>query len=66
MDTFFVFSNFKRKMNISIHKYILRRKISESKVMLKFNITISDVTLSLGFSDASHFSKFFLSNRHVS
>ena len=44
---------------ISIHNYILRRKISESKVMLKSNSTISDVALSLGFSDASHFSKVF-------
>ncbi|PWI82969.1 YSIRK-targeted surface antigen transcriptional regulator [Enterococcus faecalis] len=50
---------FKREMNISIHNYILRRKISESKVMLKSNSTISDVALSLGFSDASHFSKVF-------
>ncbi|EHU8832440.1 AraC family transcriptional regulator, partial [Enterococcus faecalis] len=33
--------------------------ISESKIMLKSNITISDVALSLGFSDASHFSKVF-------
>ena len=36
-------------MNISIHNYILRRKISEAKVMLKSNYPINDISLLLGF-----------------
>ncbi|EGO2842625.1 YSIRK-targeted surface antigen transcriptional regulator [Enterococcus faecalis] len=54
-------SSFKREMNISIHNYILRRKISEAKVMLRANKMISDVALVLGFCDSSHFSKVFKS-----
>ena len=46
-------------MNISIHNYILRRKISEAKVMLKSNYPINDISLLLGFSDTSHFTKVF-------
>ncbi|NST52113.1 YSIRK-targeted surface antigen transcriptional regulator, partial [Enterococcus faecalis] len=50
---------FKKEMNISIHNYILRRKISEAKVMLKSNYPINDISLLLGFSDTSHFTKVF-------
>lgn len=51
--------SFKREMEINIHTYILRKKISEAKVMLKDNNLISDVALLLGFCDSSHFSKVF-------
>lgn len=50
---------FKKELNISIHNYILRRKISEAKVMLKSNYPINDISLLLGFSDTSHFTKVF-------
>ncbi|OSM27396.1 AraC family transcriptional regulator, partial [Enterococcus faecalis] len=34
-------------------------KISEAKVMLKSNYPINDISLLLGFSDTSHFTKVF-------
>ncbi|MCC4085755.1 YSIRK-targeted surface antigen transcriptional regulator [Enterococcus faecalis] len=51
--------SFKREMHISIHNYILKRKVSEAKVMLKANIMINEIALLLGFCDSSHFSKVF-------
>lgn len=50
---------FKKEMNISIYNYILRRKILEVKVMLKFNYFINDILLLLGFLDMFYFIKVF-------
>ncbi|BDP75026.1 hypothetical protein EfmAA96_28110 [Enterococcus faecium] len=45
--------------HITIYNYISKRKISTAKIMLKSNHTISEVSLGLGFSDSSHFSRVF-------
>lgn len=46
-------------MNTTLYNYIMKRKISAAKVMLKSNNTISEVAFTLGFSDSSHLSKVF-------
>ncbi|HAP6864327.1 TPA: YSIRK-targeted surface antigen transcriptional regulator, partial [Enterococcus faecium] len=51
--------SFKNEMHITIYNYISKRKISTAKIMLKSNHTISEVSLGLGFSDSSHFSRVF-------
>lgn len=50
---------FKQEMNTTIRDYIMQRKLSESKIMLKSKHSISEIALNLGFSDSSHFSKVF-------
>lgn len=52
-------SLFKSEMGETIQTYIIKRKVSEAKIMLKSNSTINEVALNLGFSDASHFSRTF-------
>lgn len=52
-------TNFKEEMNTTLYNYIMKRKISAAKVMLKSNNTISEVAFTLGFSDSSHLSKVF-------
>ncbi|HFM5596368.1 TPA: helix-turn-helix domain-containing protein, partial [Enterococcus faecium] len=47
------------EMHITIYNYISKRKVSAAKIMLKSNYTISEVSLGLGFSDSSHFSRVF-------
>ncbi|HFN1545190.1 TPA: helix-turn-helix domain-containing protein, partial [Enterococcus faecium] len=51
--------SFKNEMHITIYNYISKRKVSAAKIMLKSNYTISEVSLGLGFSDSSHFSRVF-------
>ncbi|WP_299666682.1 AraC family transcriptional regulator [uncultured Polaribacter sp.] len=51
---------FKQKMNITLHNFIMKRKISRScKLLMHTNKTIKEVSYSLGFSDRHHFSRVF-------
>lgn len=51
---------FKDKMNITLHTFIVNRKISQAcKLLLHTNQSIEDVSYSLGFSDRHHFSRVF-------
>lgn len=51
--------NFKKEMNITITDYIMKRKISESKLALQSGMTISEVSKRMGFYDSSHFHRIF-------
>lgn len=50
---------FKNELNSTIQEFITERKITEAKIMLESNITTNEVAYTLGFSDASHFSRVF-------
>lgn len=50
---------FKREVGMSIKEYVNRRKIMISKVFLKANIPISEISRRLGYFDPSHFHKVF-------
>lgn len=51
---------FKQKMNITLHNFIVKRKISQAcKLLLHTNKSIEEVSYSLGFSDRHHFSRVF-------
>ena len=51
---------FKQKMNITLHNFIMKRKISRScKILTHTNNNIEEVSYSLGFSDRHHFSRVF-------
>jgi len=47
------------EVGISPHTYQIHRRIEMSKKLLLENVLIADVSLEMGFSDQSHFSKFF-------
>lgn len=49
----------KKEVHITLKQYILEQKISTSKIMIKEDYSMNDIALSLGFSDASHFSRTF-------
>ena len=51
---------FKRALGVSPHHYVLRERIHEAQQLLAAGrMSISEVALSLGFSDQSHFSQAF-------
>lgn len=50
---------FKSEVGMSIKEYVNRRKIMISKVFLKSNIPISEISRRLGYFDSSHFYKVF-------
>ncbi len=51
---------FKDKMNITLHSFIVKRKISHAcKLLLNSNLTIQEISDSLSFSDRHHFSRVF-------
>jgi AraC-like DNA-binding protein len=51
---------FKDEMNITLHNFIIKRKISHAcKLLLNTNKSIEEVTYVLGFSDRHHFSRVF-------
>lgn len=51
---------FKQKMNMTLHNYIMKRKIAQScDLFLHTNQSISEVAHNIGFSDRFHFSRVF-------
>ncbi len=52
---------FKKEFGLSPHAYILNQKIHKAKLLLEQNIPISQVAISVGFYDQSHFHKAFKS-----
>lgn len=52
-------SLFKAELGSTVQDFITDRKISEAKLMLKSNVTTNEVAYTLGFADASHFSRVF-------
>ena len=51
---------FKDKMNITLHNFIINRKILKAcKLLLHTNESIEEISYSLGFSDRHHFSRVF-------
>lgn len=51
---------FKQKMGITLHQYILQRRIERAKELLQHSqLSIADVALRVGFCDQSHFTRSF-------
>jgi AraC-like DNA-binding protein len=51
---------FKEKMNITLHNFIVKRKISKAcKLLLHSQMNIQEISDVLGFSDRHHFSRVF-------
>ena len=51
---------FKSSTNVTLHQFIIKKKLDRSKNLLKENsLSLSDITYMLNFSDQSHFSNSF-------
>lgn len=51
---------FTKKMNITLHTYVMKRKIAQScDLILHSNKSIAEIASDVGFSDRHHFSKVF-------
>ncbi|MBW4481849.1 MAG: AraC family transcriptional regulator [Tildeniella torsiva UHER 1998/13D] len=51
---------FKKKMGITLHQYILQRRIEKAKELLQHShLSISDIALRVGFCDQSHLTRSF-------
>lgn len=59
LSTSAIQKKFKAETGTTIQQYIMQHKVSESKVMLKSGLTVTEVALALGFFDSSHFSRVF-------
>lgn len=53
-------SLFKQEMGISPHKYVIRQRVEQAKLMLlKTDLAIADIALQVGFSSQSHLTQQF-------
>lgn len=52
---------FTKEARVSPYRYLQSRRIAESKKFLEQGMSLSDVALTCGFSDQSHFTNFFKS-----
>lgn len=60
MSNYSFLNEFKKLTNYTPHQYILNRKLEKAKdLLLHSPLSITDISYELGFSDSSHFSKFF-------
>ncbi|MDJ0706243.1 MAG: AraC family transcriptional regulator [Leptolyngbyaceae cyanobacterium MO_188.B28] len=51
---------FKQRMGITLHQYILQRRIERAKYLLKHSeLSIADIALNVGFCDQSHLTRTF-------
>ena len=51
---------FKKTLGVTPMEYLIKTRIEKSKKLLKSNISITEISLSCGFSSTSHFSTSFL------
>lgn len=58
IDRTYLYRIFKSELGCSIQDYLMHFKLSKAKVMLENqNLTITEISYSLGFNNVSHFSK---------
>ena len=51
---------FKESMGVTLHQYILQRRIEKAKYLLQYNqFSISEVAAKVGFFDQSHLTRYF-------
>ncbi|MBA2796767.1 YSIRK-targeted surface antigen transcriptional regulator [Streptococcus porcinus] len=50
---------FRKEMACSIQQYISRKKIEEAKILLRQQTSVTEISNTLGYSDAAHFSRSF-------
>lgn len=59
LSTYHLIRVFRAKVGLPPHAYLEQVRINRAKVLLRAGMTISNVALSTGFVDQSHFSKHF-------
>lgn len=55
LNKYYLSHYFKKETGFSVNKYILNRKISRAKWLLKENLAVSEVALEVGFSNYTYF-----------
>lgn len=67
LDRSYLGSLFKKKLNVSPQEYLLKLRIEKAcQLMVNENLTIGDISRSVGYGDQLHFSKMFKKIKHVS
>ena len=60
MNPFYFSKKFKEVYEIGFHEYLTRYRLREARRLLEIpSVTITEVCFSVGFNDASHFTKVF-------
>jgi AraC-like DNA-binding protein len=62
LSPFYLNRAFGRELGIPPHAYQIQVRISRAKVLLREKMPIADVAFRTGFSDQSHFTRFFKKN----
>lgn len=66
MSNYSFLNAFKKLTNYTPHQYILNRKLEKAKdLLLHSPLSVTDISYELGFSDSSHFSKFFKKHTQI-
>lgn len=58
-DEFYISHLFKKEVGTTIHKYVVRKRLSEAKKLLEKNYSVKDLISLIGFKDESHFIQCF-------
>jgi YesN/AraC family two-component response regulator len=66
INKYYLSTLFKNNTGLSIHEYIVLKRISKAKTLLLENLSISEVCQRSGFCDYSHFIRAFKQNVGVS
>ncbi len=59
LDEFYISHLFKKEMGTSVHKYVIKKRLNESKKLLEKNYSIRELISLIGFKDESHFIQCF-------
>ena len=59
VDVYYLSHLFTKEVGITIHQYIVKKRLNSAKKMLDENKSIKDIATSVGFKDVSHFIQVF-------
>ncbi|MFR5832574.1 MAG: AraC family transcriptional regulator [Acutalibacteraceae bacterium] len=61
LNKFYIARLFKKETNSTLHQYILKKRLLQSKKLIENNVPIAEVCTKCGFNDYSHFFRAFKS-----
>ena len=59
LDAFYLSHLFSKEIGVTIHRYIVDKRLSQSKIMIEENLDTKTIIQKIGFKDESHFIQSF-------
>ncbi len=65
LDEFYISHLFSKEVGVTIHKYIVKKRLNQAKLMLDLGKSIDEIIEIIGFNDKSHFIQSFKKEYNV-